>query len=284
MRTLLVALILLQSPLAGAQDPAPETPQSEATPTSQPARQDKVTVHEGVVTASFFASSNRAAMERACESLAPEAVRLTIDGHQPRITSLEYQNQPIVLQILVDVSGSMESDHLDRAEESIARLASRLAVEDRVVLASMGLDHRLISAMVRPNDSPKWPKVTRIPTSVIWPSVQQGLRYMEGFDAHTAILLITDGIDSSHKGSFEELVDFIGAYPKPCAADHRVRAALARSVFGLYAGTGRSGPFPSAAPGQADGGWVLRRPVGAEPLTRSHRPAHPEPRGDHVRL
>lgn len=211
-RTLLLAFfIVITGPLSAQQQEEPKP--VEETPQSQPSTEvppDEGGFRIGVAVDQVFLSVNaRSVSGGFVKDLTRDDFRVFEDGRLQRIVNFYSQQVPVKVVLLIDASGSTRHNQTEIRQAAL-EFAENLEPEDQVAVITFNYQPRLILNWT--NDQSKiqlalesiYAKGNTVLNDALYVTFDDLLR---GADGKSAVILLTDGIDTGSMVSFDESVD-----------------------------------------------------------------------------
>ncbi len=134
----------------------------------------------------------------------PEDLRLFEDGVEQKITHFSYENLPLHIAFVLDVSLSMQGDRLDTARTAAARFARSLDFDrDQAMVVNFDGKPREIMPLTNRREAVLAaigaPGEGRAGTA-LYDGLLLALEALEPIDGRKAVILLTDGRDESGDG------------------------------------------------------------------------------------
>jgi Ca-activated chloride channel family protein len=129
-----------------------------------------------------------------------------IDNNEVKISAMETRNEPVNLVLVIDRSPSAEfsTERIQKIAESVV---GQLRPQDRVMVVTFALDTQVTTEFT--DDREKIRKAIKITNFADGTSLYDAVRYLfeeklNKVDGRTAIVLFTDGVDSTSRTGYGE--------------------------------------------------------------------------------
>lgn len=168
---------------------------------------ESVEVRRRTVDVVFVPKSQEAAETNVCRHLSPADLVVTIEGVRHRVSDVEFDTRPLVIAVVLDISGSVGRIFAAEAERAIRRLQTHLEPQDRIALAVTSFDYRVLRMPAPPDGPMEFPKDVELPNSILWAASLTQIRYFSAMEDRSAVLFFTDGADCGPVEIFDRLIE-----------------------------------------------------------------------------
>ncbi len=130
------------------------------------------------------------------------------DGSRQSIIDFYLEKRPVSLAVILDSSGSMQPA-MDKVHTAASRFVDTLAGDDRALVVDFDEKVYLLQDLTNDKDLLRRAitSTNALGATALYDALYSSLRMLRGIDGRKAIILLTDGDDTSSKFSFKRVLD-----------------------------------------------------------------------------
>ena len=140
--------------------------------------------------------------------LQKEDLVLEEDGVKQKIVDFYVEKRPVTLAVILDSSGSMQPA-MDKVHNAASRFVDSLALEDKALVIDFDEKVYLLQDLTNDKDQLRRAitSTNALGGTALYDALYASFRRLRGIEGRKAIILLTDGDDTSSKFSFKRVLD-----------------------------------------------------------------------------
>ena len=140
--------------------------------------------------------------------LKKEDLVLEEDGVKQKIVDFYVEKRPVTLAVILDSSGSMQPA-MDKVHNAASRFVDTLALEDKALVIDFDEKVYLLQDLTNDKDQLRRAitSTNALGGTALYDALYASFRRLRGIEGRKAIILLTDGDDTSSKFSFKRVLD-----------------------------------------------------------------------------
>ena len=140
--------------------------------------------------------------------LQKEDLVLEEDGVKQKIVDFYVEKRPVTLAVILDSSGSMPPA-MDKVHNAASRFVDTLALEDKALVIDFDEKVYLLQDLTNDKDQLRRAitSTNALGGTALYDALYASFRRLRGIEGRKAIILLTDGDDTSSKFSFKRVLD-----------------------------------------------------------------------------
>jgi Ca-activated chloride channel homolog len=140
--------------------------------------------------------------------LKKEDLVLEEDGVKQKIVDFYVEKRPVSLAVILDSSGSMQPA-MDKVHNAASRFVDSLALEDKALVIDFDEKVYLLQDLTNDKDQLRRAitSTNALGGTALYDALYASFRRLRGIEGRKAIILLTDGDDTSSKFSFKRVLD-----------------------------------------------------------------------------
>jgi Ca-activated chloride channel family protein len=146
--------------------------------------------------------------ERFYRDLQKDQVILKEDGKRQSLVDFYIETRPITLAVILDSSGSMQGA-IDKVHNAASKFVSTLGAEDRAMVIDFNDQVFLLQDTTTDKDALKSAitSTAALGDTALYDALYASFRRLRGIQGRKAIILLSDGEDTSSKFSYKRVLD-----------------------------------------------------------------------------
>ena len=156
----------------------------------------------------FASAHEKGGDHRPISSLKKEDLVLEEDGVRQKLIDFYVEKRPMTLAMILDSSGSMQPA-MDKVHVAAGRFVDNLGGEDRALVIDFDEKVYLLQDLTNSKDLLRKAitSTNALGGTALYDALYASFRRLRGIDGRKAIILLTDGDDTSSKFSFKRILD-----------------------------------------------------------------------------
>jgi Ca-activated chloride channel family protein len=156
----------------------------------------------------FASAHEKGGDHRPAVNLKKEDLVLEEDGVRQKIIDFYIEKRPMTLAVILDSSGSMQAA-MDKVHVAAGRFVDNLGIEDRALVIDFDEKVYLLQDLTNDKDLLRRAitSTNALGGTALYDALYASFRRLRGIEGRKAIILLTDGDDTSSKFSFKRILD-----------------------------------------------------------------------------